>query len=395
MGSDFLVSLDFYPHIFSRQLHPRHFKCLMLFVNFNHKITDSGVLQLKFLIFDNSEVKPLKKHTVFVFILVVFLCQALADCLAQSPREGYIRTSDGVRLFYKVVGSGSDVLVAVHGGPGNSLTSIEPDLAPLAKNRTVIYYDQRGGGRSDLIKDEKKLSINKHIEDLEAVRQFFKLDKMTLLGNSWGGMLIGFYAAAHPDKVERMILHSPGEPTRDFAIEAVEEMRSRIDQRYNAEQKKRYKFVSNYQNWVKASDPRAVCREFYQLLLPIYVSKPESATVLKGDVCSGSDDAVRYQQFVNVQIMNSLGDWNLLPSLSVVKAPVLVIHGAADPIPIESSEAWTSAMPNARLLIINGAGHIPQIEQPDIFFKAVETFLKGNFPPMQKSFNLLRKRVEI
>ncbi len=219
---------------------------------------------------------------------------------------------------------------------------------------------------------------------METVRQFFKLDKMTLLGNSWGGMLVGFYAAAHPERVERIILHSPGEPTRAFAVEQVEEIQQRIDQRYNAKQKKRYNFVSNYQNWVKASDPRAVCREFYRLLLPIYASKPESAALLKGDVCSGSDDAVRYQQFVNVQIMNSLGDWNLLPSLGAIKSPVLVIHGAADPIPIESSEAWAQALPNARLLIIGGAGHIPQVEQPEVFFKAVENFLKGDFPPESK-----------
>lgn len=311
----------------------------------------------------------------------VFLWQSSNACLAQQTApEGYIRTADGVRLFYKVVGNGAETLVAVHGGPGNSLTSIEPDLEPLAKNRTVIYYDQRGNGRSDLIKDRDKLAIAKHIADLEAVRTHFKLNKMTLLGNSWGGMLISYYAAAHPDKVERMILHSPGEPTKALAIEAVEEIQSRIDQRYNAEQKKRYSFVSNYQNWVKASDPRAICREFFQLLLPTYVSKPESPIRLKGDVCSGSVEAVRYQQFVNVQIMNSLGDWNLIPSLGVVKAPVLVIHGAADPIPVESSEAWAAAMPNARLLVINGAGHITHVEQPEIFFKAVESFLKGDFP---------------
>lgn len=322
----------------------------------------------------------MKKYIAFVFFLFVFLCQASADCLAQSPREGYITTSDGVRLFYKIVGSGAETLVAVHGGPGNSLNSILPDLEPLAKNRTVIYYDQRGNGRSDLIKDPAKLAIAKHIADLEAVRTHFKLDKMTLLGNSWGGMLVSYYAAAHPDKIERMILHSPGEPTRGLAIEAVEEMQSRIDQRYNAEQKKRFSFVSNYKNWMKAKDPRAVCREFGQLLFPIYVSKPESAARLKGDICSGSEEAVRYQQFVNVQIMNSLGDWNLLPSLGVVKAPVLVIHGLADPIPVESSEAWAAAMPNARLLLIKDAGHIPQVEQPEIFFKAVEAFLKGGFP---------------
>ncbi|MDQ3749039.1 MAG: alpha/beta hydrolase [Acidobacteriota bacterium] len=321
----------------------------------------------------------MKKLLFLIFF--VFLWQSSNDCLAQqTSREGYIRTSDGVRLFYKVVGNGAEILVAVHGGPGNSLTSIEPDLEPLAKNRTVIYYDQRGNGRSDLIKDRDKLAIAKHIADLEAVRTHFKLDKMTLLGNSWGGLLISYYAAAHPDKVERMILHSPAPPTKAFLIEDSEEIQSRVEQRFNADQKKRFRVVSNPQTWVKADDPRAICREFSQLLFPLYVSKPGSASRLKGDVCSGSEEAVRNQQLVNMQIWNSLGDFNLLPSLSVVKSPVLVIHGAADPIPVEASEAWASAMPNARLLVIKDAGHIPQIEQPEIFFKAVESFLKGDFP---------------
>lgn len=320
------------------------------------------------------------RKIIFICCALFVLWQTSADCQAQTPREGYITTPDNVRLFYKVVGSGAETLVAVHGGPGNSLTSIEPDLAPLAKNRTVIYYDQRGNGRSDLITDLNKLSVAKHIEDLETVRKFFKLDKMTLLGNSWGGLLVGFYAAAHPDRVERMILHSPAEPTQALMFEAVDEIQQRADQRFNAAQKKRFREVSNPQTWLKSSDPRAVCREFFQLIFPLYVSKPESISLLKGDVCSGSDEAVRNQQFVNQQIWRTLGNWNLLPSLGVVKAPVLVIYGTADPIPIESAEAWTKALPNARLLLIEGAGHIPQIEQPEIFFNAVETFLKGDFP---------------
>ena len=81
---------------------------------------------------------------------------------------------------------------------------------------------------------------------------------------------------------------------------------------------------------------------------------------------------------------------DLLPSLGVVKAPALVIHGTADPIPVESSEAWAQSLPNARLLLIEGAGHLPHVEQPEIFFTAVETFLTGGLvPEMKKSKALL------
>jgi proline iminopeptidase len=272
------------------------------------------------------------------------------------------------------------------------MDSILPDLEPLAKNRRVIYYDQRGNGRSDLIKDRDKLAVPKHVADLEAVRQFFKLDKMTLIGNSWGGMLISFYAVAHPDRIERMILHNPGEPTRAFAIEAVEEIQSRIDSRYNTEQRKRFAFVSNPQNWVKAKDPRALCCEWAAMLLPTYVSKPENMSNFKGDICSGSEEAVRYQQVVNMKIWETMGDWNLLPQLAVVKAPVLIIHGEDDPIPVESSEAWAQGYPDSRLLLVKDSGHVSHVEQPEIFFKAVETFLKGSFPPDAKRIQSPQER---
>lgn len=322
--------------------------------------------------------------TSLVVVLTVLLAHAQGQTAPPTPHEGYIRTADGVRLFYKIVGSGPETLVAVHGGPGNTLESILPDLEPLAKNRRVIYYDQRGGGRSDVIKDGSKLSVPKHVADLEAVRTHFKLDRLTLLGNSWGGMLISFYAAAHPERVERMILHNPGEPTRALLMEAVDEISARIYTRYKGEQLKRYEFLSNPKNWVKARDPRAHCREWFEMLLPTYVSKPEKARQLKGDVCAGPEEAVRYQQVVNMLVWQTMGDWNLLPQLSVVKAPVLVIHGPADPIPVESSEAWARGYPNAHLLLVEGSGHLSHVEQPEAFFDAVETFLKGGRVPDAK-----------
>lgn len=326
----------------------------------------------------------MKKVIALTFIFAACGWQTATACRAQAAREGYVRTADGVRLFYKIVGDGPETLVAVHGGPGNTLESILNDLEPLAKNGRVIYYDQRGNGRSDLIKEGARLAIEKHVADLEAVRQFFKLDKMTLLGNSWGGMLISFYAVEHPDRVARMILHNPGEPTKAFAMEAVDEINARLS-RYKGERAKRYAFVSNPQNWVKSKDPRAMCREWFGMLAPTYVAKDESLARFKGDVCAGPEEAVRYQQVVNMQVWGTMGEWNLLPRLGVVKAPVLIIHGEVDPIPVESSEAWAQGFPNARLLVVKDSGHLSHVEQPEIFFGAVETFLRGGWPREAKT----------
>jgi proline iminopeptidase len=317
---------------------------------------------------------------VSFFFLFTFLAFACRDFSTSAPREGYLGTPDGVRLFYRIVGDGSEKLIVLHGGPANSMDSILPDLEPLAHDRTVIYYDQRGSGRSDLIDDPDILAISKHVEDLETVRRYFKLDKVTLLGNSWGGMLAAFYAVAHPDRVERMLLHSPGEPTRASMVKADEEMLARLDKYFSPEQKSRYAFLSDPQHWIHAKDPKALCREYCQLLLPFYVADPRSISRLKGDICSGPDDAVRRQLLVNEHIVNSLGDWNLLPSLGAVDSPVLIVYGTADPAAAETPEAWAKALPNSRLLVIDDAGHLLHVEQPELFFRAVETFLKGDFP---------------
>lgn len=322
-------------------------------------------------------------NRVLLLISLLFLCQFSAA--AQTPNEGHIVTPDGVKLFYKVVGSGPEVLIVVHGGPGNTMHSVLADFAPLASGRTVIYYDQRGNGGSDLVRGRDKLAMAKHVADLEAVRKHFRLDKVTLLGNSWGGILISFYAAAHPDRVERMILHHPGYPTQELLFEGAREIQRRINSRYSEEQRKRWAFVSNRRNWLEAKDPRALCREFFTMLLPTYVASEESMGKFKGDVCAGSEAAVRNQQFANHEAWQSLGAFNVLPSISVVKAPILIIHGAADPIPVRSSEAWATNFPNARLLLIKNAGHVSQVETPEIFFSAVETFLKGSFPAHAKS----------
>src|SRR5687768_4071438 len=103
------------------------------------------------------------KNYILTFLVASLF--AAASVRAQEAQEGFILTPDKVLIFYKIVGSGADTLVMVHGGPGNSLESIRADMEPLAKGRRVIYYDQRGQGRSELIADGKKLAYEYHIAD--------------------------------------------------------------------------------------------------------------------------------------------------------------------------------------------------------------------------------------
>jgi proline iminopeptidase len=86
-----------------------------------------------------------------------------------DAREGYVSGAGGVRLFYKVVGSGADTVVVLHGGPGLNLEGLRPDLVPLERHHVLLYHDQRGSGHSDL-PDTLDLTADAMVEDLEAVR---------------------------------------------------------------------------------------------------------------------------------------------------------------------------------------------------------------------------------
>jgi proline iminopeptidase len=321
---------------------------------------------------------------------ISILCVALSLCAAAAaqtgdPTEGYFVTPDNVKIFYKIEGRGSETLVAVHGGPGNSLESIRADFEPLAKGRRVIYYDQRGQGRSELLSDGTKLGYEQHVADLEALRVHFKLDRMTLIGNSWGGLLISLYAVAHPDRVERMVLDSPASPLKGFLDDMDDEISRRMAKLYKPEQLARTRAIGRPDAWLKAKDPVAICREFYMTVLRTYTYSQTLDGNFKGDVCAGGPESVRQQPTTRSHVWRSLGDYNLMPKLGVVKAPVLVIHGAADVISLKSSEFWAFGYPNARLLVIEKAGHIGQVEAPEIFFPAIDTFLKGSFPAAAKT----------
>src|SRR5690349_13214473 len=96
----------------------------------------------------------------------LLLVTALAAALVRPDPSGYVTADDGTRLYYRVVGSAPDTLIAIHGGPGVDLESIAGDFAPLAARHTVIFYDQRGTGRSDLPADTVRLGARRQVDDL-------------------------------------------------------------------------------------------------------------------------------------------------------------------------------------------------------------------------------------
>lgn len=314
-------------------------------------------------------------------LFLSLLLAAPAPTPAQDVRDGYVAADDGVRLYYRIEGEGPETLVVVHGGPGNSLESVRLDLAPLARHRRVIYYDQRGNGRSELVGDGARLTVAHHIADLESIRRHFGMERMTLLGNSWGGLLVSAYAAAHPDRVARLVLHAPAPPSMAYLRVMNDRLLARADERLSPAERRRFAEIRDADFWLTSPDPFATCHEFLATIFRLYRFDPVTAPPFRGDVCAGSREAVRRQMWVNKMVWRSLGDFDLEGPVERVEAPVLVIHGVADVVPLDGSRAWATHYPHGRLLVLQRSGHLVHLEEPDAFFAAVETFLAGGWPP--------------
>jgi len=134
---------------------------------------------------------------------------------------------------------------------------------------------------SDLIDDPKRPGLDEHIADLEAERAHLGLKRLNLLGNSWGGLLVAAYAAAHSDRVERVVMYSPAGPTKAFLAAGAKSMRRRAGQRLSPAQARRFARIAATGVRLRAADPRATCREWATLVLPLMVERSESSTRLR------------------------------------------------------------------------------------------------------------------
>ncbi len=102
----------------------------------------------------------------------------------------------------------------LHGGPGLGIGDGGYDMEPLAHDRVLLMYDQRGSGRSEIVSDPRLLTVDYQVRDLEEFRKACGLERMTIVGLSWGTGLAALYAAAHPERVERLLLVSPMPPAK-------------------------------------------------------------------------------------------------------------------------------------------------------------------------------------
>lgn len=311
-----------------------------------------------------------------VALLAALVLRTAAPGSGRQPDVGaYVVMPDGVRLFCRTLGGGGKTVVMLHGGPASDMESSLRDLAPLARGRELLFYDQRGGGRSGPVLDLSSVTAGQHVLDLEQLREHFRLERLTLFGHSWGAGLAMLYAMEHPDRVRRVVLVAPLWPRRS-PYEA--QYQATLRQRLGPSDYARFQKLAD--DMESTSDPTRSCREFFQLFLRAAGTTAAGLRRVRGDPCTAGAEVTRTYFRRNGVTIASLGDYDWRLRLAALDVPVLVVHGTRDVLPEAASREWASILPESRLLLIADAGHLLYADRPQAFYSSVDEFLKGNWP---------------
>jgi proline iminopeptidase len=283
------------------------------------------------------------------------------------PRASGFTSTTQIPLYWAVYGpEGAPRLLVLHGGPGAHHDYLLPQMLQLADSCELIFYDQRGGGRSKT-DDRTPITWRTHVEDLDHVIGELRLDPVIIVGYSWGGLLAILYAIEAAagrtrHRPTRLVLIDPAPVTRAYREDFEREFLRR--QSDAAVGKLRADLASS---GLRERDPDAYRQRAFELSVAGYFADPAATHDLTPFRVTG-----RVQQ----SVWESLGQYNLLApgQLDSIVVPTLIVHGRQDPIPLASSEAAANAM-GAQLVVIENAGHVPYVEQPQALFTAVRDFL--------------------
>jgi proline iminopeptidase len=291
------------------------------------------------------------------------------------PRESGFTETTTVPLYWCAYGppAGEKILV-LHGGPGAHHDYLLPQLLHLSNRFNLIFYDQRGGGRSKT-DDREYVGWKTHVMDLDAVIREFHMQRPSLLGYSFGGMIALLYCI-EANRNERM-----RKPSRLALIDPAP-VKMEYRRQFEAEFSRRQngQAIRTMRDELAASglrekDPQEYKQRTFELAVAPYFADPRKARNLTPFRVMG-----RIQQTT----WESLGaDFNLLPDLAPMGFPVLFVHGRDDPIPSASSIEAAKAM-DAQIVLLDDCGHVPYVEQPGQLFAALDDFFAASDSPVTR-----------
>ncbi|MGD0249894.1 MAG: proline iminopeptidase-family hydrolase [Thermoplasmata archaeon] len=286
-----------------------------------------------------------------------------------TTHEGF-ETIHGYRLYWKSVGDPgpAGTVVVLHGGPGATHDYLLPfiDLAPLGYR--VVFYDQIGCGRSDLVRDPQEYTVERDVADLEELRRALHLGRIHLVGSSYGGMLAIAYALAHGGQL-RSLVSASGLVNVPFTVREMQRLKRELPapilevlERHEAKEEYEHpEYVAAAMEYYR----RHVCRLWpwpEELAYSLeHISRPKYGTM------NGPNEFT---------IIGTIRDYDVTDRLGEIRVPTLVTAGRYDEITPAVARAIHEHLRGSEFAVFDESSHVAFWEERDRYMRIVADFLR-------------------
>ncbi|GGK33204.1 proline iminopeptidase [Yeosuana aromativorans] len=318
----------------------------------------------------------MKKNILLISVL--FLCHfVFSQQFPNSLTDGKYYNVNGANLWVVTVGEG-DPLILIAGGPGGTHRGLRSfDSLSVKGNIKLIYFDGFGRGKSDTAKDVKEYTLERDIEDIEGLRKAMRLDKVSLLGHSYGSLVAQGYAIKYGQNVSHLII------ANGFHSYL---MWQKNDDNSNHEIKTNYpevwsELMAYREQGGISSD--SIHQSIYGRVPYgfLYAYNPDKFSGRGGTPYPNSFNSKLYYQMVGKDgdfiVGSDIGNFDFRKQLKDLNMPILIIGGRFDRVAVPSMMVkYKEYCPQAKFVMFEHSGHNPQVEEPEKEFPIILDFLK-------------------
>jgi L-proline amide hydrolase len=296
---------------------------------------------------------------------------AIKGARKMRVQEGFIPVSGAYRVWYRITGGGADhervPLLALHGGPGIPHDYIK-NLADLASDsRGVILYDQLGCGRSDQPDDTSLWRVDRFVEELATVRRELELERIHLLGQSWGGMLAIEYMLTQPEGIVSLVLASTLSSMPLWVAEA-NRLRNELPPEIQATLL-RHEHAGTTDS-----------AEYQQAMMAFYERHVIRVVPMPDQVKRALDQAGPVYYTMNgpseFHVTGVIKDWDRTSRLAEIHASTLITSGRYDESTPRINEILHNGITGSEWVMFENSAHMVHIEEPELFLPQVQSFME-------------------
>jgi L-proline amide hydrolase len=293
----------------------------------------------------------------------------------RHEREGTIPFK-GYETWYRVVGTGEEPgkfpLLCLHGGPGAAHDYLDSLSAMADTRRRVIFYDQLGCSRSSIPESRPEMwTVDLYVEEVDAVRNALGLDRIHLLGQSWGGMLAMEYALTQPQGLESLTIASSPASMIQWVAEANrlrEELPPQVQQTLLQHEAAGTVDSPEYKEAMQVFYDRHVCRVVPN---PDYVKRTFDSIDRNPEVYFTMNGPSEFH------VVGTLKHWDIVPRLGEISVPTLVTSGRFDEATPLIAGTVHDGIAGSQWVIFEESSHMSHAEEPERYLQVLGDFFNA------------------